>query len=95
MNTIVVWLIIGLVAGGIGGFAIKARRAAVLGYIVAGFLGAVLGGIVAGKLFGVDVLTQMNLATVIESMLGALALVAIMRRLAPPSSQLPEWRQRI
>ena len=93
MQTIIAWVLIGLVAGGIGGLAIKARGVAVLGYIVAAFVGAALGGAIAGRLFGIDVLAHVTLPVLVESTLGALALVAILRRL-PERPGLPEWRQR-
>lgn len=94
MSTLIAWLVIGLIAGGIGGLAIRARGMAVLGFILAGFLGAALGGAIAGKLFGVDVLSQLTLLTLIESALGAVALVTVVRRLPEPE-RLPEWRRRV
>jgi uncharacterized membrane protein YeaQ/YmgE (transglycosylase-associated protein family) len=93
MQTIAIWLLIGLLAGGIGGLAIHARGIAVLGYVIAGFAGAVLGGMVAGKLFGIDVLAQLTLPMLIESVLGALALVIVLRRL-PQRERAPEWHRR-
>ena len=94
MSTIIAWIVIGLVAGGVGGLALKARGFVVLGCVLAGFLGAALGGVIAGKLFGVDVLSQLTLLTLIESALGSIALVAIVRRLPEPE-HLPEWRRRL
>ncbi len=93
MPTILTWVFIGLVTGGIGGLAINARGKAMPGYIAAAFAGAALGGILAGQVLGIDALAQMPPNALIGSALGALALLAVLRRL-PDRRPRPDQRQR-
>jgi uncharacterized membrane protein YeaQ/YmgE (transglycosylase-associated protein family) len=77
---ILVWLILGLVAGWIASMVMGRGSYGVLGDIVVGILGALLGGWLGTALFGVGV-TGFNVTSVIVAVIGAIILIAVYRAL--------------
>ena len=76
--TIVVWLILGLVAGWLASLIMGSGGFGLIGDIVVGILGAVLGVWLASMFLGVDV-TGLNVASVAVAVGGAIILIAIFR----------------
>ncbi|MBI3914381.1 MAG: GlsB/YeaQ/YmgE family stress response membrane protein [Chloroflexi bacterium] len=84
--SLIVWLLVGLIAGWLAGQVMKGSGYGVIGDIVVGILGALVGGFLAGALFGGDYVTGLNLGTIIVSFFGAVILIAILRALPGPSA---------
>jgi uncharacterized membrane protein YeaQ/YmgE (transglycosylase-associated protein family) len=75
LTSLVVWALIGLIAGWLAGEITKGRGFGVVGNIVIGIVGAILGGILLG-LIGVD--PGGFVGEVIQALIGALVLLAIL-----------------
>jgi uncharacterized membrane protein YeaQ/YmgE (transglycosylase-associated protein family) len=81
--SIIVWIVLGLVAGWLAGLIMGGGRG-FLGNIVLGILGAFIGGFVGSLVFGWDV-TGFNLGSILLATLGAIILIAVLR--AIPGAQ--------
>lgn len=79
MNThgIIVWLIIGAIAGWLGGLLLKGGGFGLIGNIVVGIVGAVIGGWLAGVL-GISIGTGL-IASIIMATFGAVILLMLLR----------------
>lgn len=77
--SILVWLVVGLIAGWLAGVVMKGGGFGILGDIVVGILGALIGGFLASVLLGGDYVTGLNLPTILVSFFGAVVLIAILR----------------
>ena len=77
--SILVWLVVGLIAGWLAGVVMKGGGFGFLGDIVVGILGALIGGFLASVLLGGDYVTGLNLPTILVSFFGAVVLIAILR----------------
>lgn len=77
--SILVWLVVGLIAGWLAGVVMRGGGFGILGDIVVGILGALIGGFLASVLLGGDYVTGLNLPTILVSFLGAVVLIAILR----------------
>lgn len=80
--TILVWLILGLIAGWLASVLMGAGGYGLIGDIVVGILGAVAGGWLATRFLGLDV-TGLNLTSIAIAVGGAMILIVIVRALAP------------
>lgn len=74
LASLIIWILIGLIAGWLAGQVTKGSGFGLVGNIVIGIIGAVLGGVLLG-LLGVD--PGGFVGEVIQAFLGALALLAI------------------
>lgn len=74
LASIIIWLLIGLIAGWLAGELTKGSGFGVLGNIIIGIVGAVLGGVILGAV-GVD--PGGFLGEVVQALIGALVLIAI------------------
>ena len=74
LSTIVVWLLIGLIAGWLAGEVTKGSGFGTVGNIVIGIIGAVVGGFVLGAL-GID--AGGFVGEVIQAFIGALVFLAV------------------
>ena len=74
---IIVWLIIGALAGWLAGKLVKGGRFGLIGDIVVGIVGAVIGGWLASVL-GVSIGSGF-IASVITAIIGAVILLVILR----------------
>ena len=75
--SIIVWIVLGLIAGWLAGMVMGGSRG-ILGNIVVGILGAIIGGFLGSMLFGWEV-TGFNFGSIILATLGAIVLLAILR----------------
>ena len=80
--TILVWLILGLVAGWLASLIMGSGGFGLIGDIVVGVLGAMLGGWLGSMFLGLDV-TGLNLTSLAVAVVGAVILIAIVRMLSP------------
>lgn len=79
--TILVWIIVGLIAGWIASRLMGSGGYGILGDIVVGILGAVVGGWLLSRLLGLDV-TGLNLESIFVSVVGAMIVIVVYRALA-------------
>ena len=74
---IIVWLIIGAIAGWIAGALVKGGGFGLIGDIVVGIIGAVIGGWLAGTL-GISIGSGI-VASIVTAVIGAVILLVIVR----------------
>jgi uncharacterized membrane protein YeaQ/YmgE (transglycosylase-associated protein family) len=74
---IIVWLIIGAIAGWLAGLLVKGGGFGLIGDIVVGIVGAVIGGWLAGVL-GISIGSGL-VASIITAVIGAVILLVIVR----------------
>src|SRR5262245_4099153 len=79
-ETLIVWLIIGAIAGWLAGQIVQGYGFGLIGNIVVGIVGAALGGLILPRLglFSVD--TAGNIITVVIGSVILLLLIAFVRR---------------
>jgi len=82
--TILVWLILGLIAGWLASMLMGAGGYGLIGDIVVGIVGALLGGWLGSTLLGVDV-TGLNFTSIVLAVVGAVILIAILRAVSSGS----------
>jgi len=75
--SIVVWIILGLIAGWVASLITKSPESMLMN-IVVGIIGAFIGGMVL-NLFGVGGVSGLNLPSILTAVLGAVILLAIVR----------------
>lgn len=75
---IIVWVVVGGLAGLLASFVIRGTGLGLLGDIVLGILGAVLAGFIANQL-GYQSITGINLYSVFIAFLGAVVVLLIVR----------------
>ncbi len=77
---LLVWIIIGLIAGWLAGVVMRGGGYGVIGDIVIGIVGAIIGGLIFGALgLGATGI----IGEIIVAFIGAVILIAILRALAP------------
>ena len=79
--TILVWIVVGLIAGWIASRLIGAGGYGILGDIIVGMIGAVVGGWLLSRLLGMDV-TGLNVESIFVSVVGALIVIVVFRALS-------------
>lgn len=82
LMNLLIWAIIGLIAGWLAGEFTKGSGFGVVGNIVVGLVGALIGGFLAQALFGVDATTGLNITTIITAFIGAVLFVMILNAVA-------------
>jgi len=80
--SIIVWIVLGLIAGWLAGQVMGPGGYGVLGDIILGIIGALIGGFLSSLLFGIAV-TGLNLTSIIIAIIGAIIFIAILRALVP------------
>ncbi|MEO6061882.1 MAG: GlsB/YeaQ/YmgE family stress response membrane protein [Thermoflexales bacterium] len=76
------WIIVGGIAGWLGGLLMQGGGFGLLGNIIIGIAGGLIGGWLAGALFNVpDAMTGINLTSILVAFLGAIVLIFIIRLL--------------
>jgi uncharacterized membrane protein YeaQ/YmgE (transglycosylase-associated protein family) len=75
LTSLIVWALIGLIAGWLAGEVTKGRGFGIVGNIVIGIVGAILGGILLGML-GID--PGGFVGEVLQAFIGALVLLALL-----------------
>ncbi|MDQ4076101.1 MAG: GlsB/YeaQ/YmgE family stress response membrane protein [Chloroflexota bacterium] len=79
--SLLIWALIGLIAGWLAGEFTRGAGYGVVGNIVVGLIGALVGGFLAQALFGVDATTGLNIATIITAFIGAVLFVLVLNAL--------------
>jgi uncharacterized membrane protein YeaQ/YmgE (transglycosylase-associated protein family) len=80
--TILVWLVLGLIAGFLASMLMGSGGFGLIGDIIIGVLGAMLGGWLASMFLGIDV-TGLNLQSIAVAVVGAMILIFIFRAVSP------------
>lgn len=78
LTSLVVWLVLGLVAGWLASVVMKGGGYGIVGDMVVGVIGAFIGGWLSSMLFGVTV-TGFNPLSILIAFVGACILIAILR----------------
>jgi len=71
-------IIVGLIAGLLASYLMKAKTGMLVDLIL-GIVGSVVGGWIASLLTGLDLVTGVNLTSILVSLLGAIVVIAIYR----------------
>jgi len=77
--TIIVWIVLGLVAGWLAGQVMKGGGYGLVGDIVLGIVGALVGGFLTGLVLGRDMVSGFNIESIVVAFIGAVILIAISR----------------
>lgn len=84
-ETLVIWLLVGLIAGWLAGVVMRGGGYGVVGDIVIGIVGAIIGGF----LFSVLGLGATGLiGSIVVAFIGAVLLILILRAVAPGRARL-------
>ena len=76
--SILAWIVVGLVAGWLAGKVTRGSGFGLIGDIILGVVGALVGGFLATNVFGLgDVVSGINLTTLIVAFLGAVLVVVV------------------
>lgn len=82
LMSIIVWAIVGLIAGWLAGEVTKGSGYGVVGNIVVGLIGALVGGFLAQALFGVNPVDGLDISTIVTSFIGAVLFVTALNFLS-------------
>jgi len=86
--SIVAWIVVGLLAGLIANIIFpRPAKGGWFGAMVLGIAGAVVGGFLAAVLIGQDLITGVNLTTMMISVVGALILLVAYNAIARPKTR--------
>jgi uncharacterized membrane protein YeaQ/YmgE (transglycosylase-associated protein family) len=77
--SIIAWIILGLLAGWIAGMLMHGSGYGIIGDLVLGILGAIIGGWLTGLVLGENMVSGLNIPSIIVAIIGAIILVAIAR----------------
>ena len=77
--SILVWIVLGLMAGWLAGQFMKGGGYGVPGDIVLGIVGAILGGFLTGLLLGRDMVNGFTIESIVVAFIGAVIVIAISR----------------
>ena len=81
------WIIVGLIAGILAKFIMPGRDpGGIIVTILIGIVGAVVGGFLVGLVIGGDLISGINITTIIVATLGAIILLALYRWFAGRSA---------
>jgi uncharacterized membrane protein YeaQ/YmgE (transglycosylase-associated protein family) len=74
------WIIVGLIAGALAKFIMPGKDpGGIIVTMLIGIVGAVIGGFVVGLVIGGDLISGINITTIVVATLGAIILLAIYR----------------
>ena len=76
--SIIIWLLLGLVAGWIANMIMSSGRGGLIADILTGIVGAFVGGFLSSLLLGIDV-TGFNLTSILIAIVGAIIVIALYR----------------
>ena len=76
--SILAWIVVGLIAGWLAGKVTRGSGYGLIGDIILGIAGALVGGFLATNVFGMgDLVSGINLTTLIVAFLGAVVVVVV------------------
>jgi len=76
---ILVWIVVGLIAGWLAGKVVRGSGYGVIGDIIMGVVGALLGGFLATNVFHMaDPVSGFNLQTILVAFIGAVVVVVVL-----------------
>lgn len=75
---LVATIIVGLIAGWLASIIMKTRTS-LLTELILGVVGSVVGGWIASLLTGLDMITGINITSILVALLGAIVVIAIYR----------------
>jgi uncharacterized membrane protein YeaQ/YmgE (transglycosylase-associated protein family) len=75
------WVVLGLISGGLASTIMRGGGYAAGGDIVIGIVGAIIGGFVGSMLLGAG-MTRLDVSSLIMSTVGSIALIAVYRALS-------------
>lgn len=75
---ILIWLVIGLIAGFLASLVVQGTGLGIVGDIIVGIIGALIGGFIM-SLFGAAGVTGFNLWSIFTAFIGAVILLLIVR----------------
>ena len=78
---LVATIVVGLIAGVLASFIMKARTGIIVDVIL-GIIGGVVGGWISSLILGVDLVSGFNLTSIIVAAVGAIIVIAIYRLIA-------------
>ncbi len=81
-ETLLIWLIVGLIAGWLAGVVVRGGGFGLVGDIIIGILGAVIGSLLFSFL-GLHIPVAGILGTIIVAFIGAVILTVILRAVSP------------
>jgi uncharacterized membrane protein YeaQ/YmgE (transglycosylase-associated protein family) len=74
------WIVVGAIAGWLGGQVMKGRGFGLLGDILVGVAGGLIGGWLAGLIFKVtDAVNGINAQSILVAFVGAVVLIVVVR----------------
>jgi uncharacterized membrane protein YeaQ/YmgE (transglycosylase-associated protein family) len=83
-TNILVWIIVGAIAGWLASLAMRSRQG-LLGDVIVGIIGAFIGGLVLNLIPGVNAgVTGINLGSILTAFIGAVILLALLRAFSRP-----------
>ena len=75
---LVATIVVGLIAGWLGSMIMKAQTGLWVD-LVLGVVGSILGGWIASLILGVDLMTGINITSIVVALIGAILVIAIYR----------------
>ena len=79
LGTIIIWIIIGGIAGWLASLVVRGGGLGILGDIVVGIVGALIGGFILGALGLGGGFTGFNLISLVTAFIGAVILLLLVR----------------
>jgi uncharacterized membrane protein YeaQ/YmgE (transglycosylase-associated protein family) len=74
------WIVVGVIAGWLGGLVMKGRGFGILGDIIVGVVGGLLGGWLATQLFHIaDPVNGINIQSILVAFVGAILVIIVVR----------------
>ena len=80
MESILTWIVVGLIAGWLASQVMRGGSYGVIGDIILGVVGALIGGFLAANLLNMpDAVNGINVTSIFVAFVGAVILIAILR----------------
>jgi uncharacterized membrane protein YeaQ/YmgE (transglycosylase-associated protein family) len=74
------WIVVGLIAGWLAGLVVKGSGYGCMGDVIVGVIGGLIGGWIASYFFHMgDMMTGINLASILVAFVGAVIFIVILR----------------
>ena len=83
MESILTWIVVGLIAGWLASQVMRGGSYGVIGDIILGVVGALIGGFLAANLLNMpDAVNGINVTSILVAFVGAVILIAILRMMS-------------